>query len=256
MKATDKQVALSKRERLVREAQRERYGIIPPRSLSAALTTPLAIHLKEFIASFRCSDEMNDTSSSGSQRFPVCSQNAAGNRRDQPGPVPEMAAGAYGRCEDIERIPFRCEHIHQLGKAQQAPLPRKPPPTRRENFNRRPQTYERRPFTDAELRRLIAVSAYRSVVYLTAAHTGLRRKELGTLVWADLFLDLPNPHIVARRGREKRVLPARSTGWIQSEGKAHLSQSTVARLLRPWRRVNFSDTAGVLSQALTATAKV
>ena len=44
LKVTDKQVAQSKMERLVREAQQERYGIIPPRSLSAALTTPLAIH--------------------------------------------------------------------------------------------------------------------------------------------------------------------------------------------------------------------
>jgi hypothetical protein len=50
LKVTDKQVALSKMERLVREAQQERYGIIPPRSLSAALTTPLAIHVREFIA--------------------------------------------------------------------------------------------------------------------------------------------------------------------------------------------------------------
>ena len=50
LKVTDKQVALSKMECLVREAQQERYGIIPSRSLSAALTTPLAVHLKEFIA--------------------------------------------------------------------------------------------------------------------------------------------------------------------------------------------------------------
>jgi integrase len=71
------------------------------------------------------------------------------------------------------------------------------------------QTYERRPFTDAELRRLIAVSAYRSVVYLTAAHTGLRRKELSTLVWADLFLDLPNPQIVvqAKNAKNRKLQP-------------------------------------------------
>jgi integrase len=73
------------------------------------------------------------------------------------------------------------------------------------------QTYERRPFTDEELRRLIAVSAYRSVVYLTAAHTGLRRKELRTLVWADVFLDSPNSHIVVRaknaKNRKLQPLP-------------------------------------------------
>ena len=76
-----------------------------------------------------------------------------------------MAAGAYGRCEDIERIPFRCEHIHQLGKAQQAPLSLENPIQHVEKISTvGRQTYERRPFTDAELRRLIAVSAYRSVV--------------------------------------------------------------------------------------------
>jgi hypothetical protein len=45
------------------------------------------------------------------------------------------------------------------------------------------------------------------------------------------------------------------TGWIQSEGEARLSQSTVARLLRLWQRANFSDTAEGLSRAPTATAK-
>ena len=35
------------------------------------------------------------------------------------------------------------------------------------------QTYDRRPFTDAELRRLIAVSAYRSVVYPKTHQTHL-----------------------------------------------------------------------------------
>jgi integrase len=70
------------------------------------------------------------------------------------------------------------------------------------------ETYERRPFTDEELRRLIAVSAYRSVVYLTAAHTGLRRKELRTLVWADVFLDSPNPYIVVQaKNRKLQPLP-------------------------------------------------
>ena len=56
---------------------------------------------------------------------------------------------------------------------------------------------------------LIAVSAYRSVVYPTAAHTGLRRKELSTLVWADVFLDLPNPHIVvqAKNAKNRKLQP-------------------------------------------------
>ncbi|MGA9579015.1 MAG: tyrosine-type recombinase/integrase [Terrimicrobiaceae bacterium] len=97
-----------------------------------------------------------------------------------------------------------------MGKAQQAPLSLENPIQHVEKISTvGRQTYERRPFTDAELRRLIAVSAYRSVVYLTAAHTGLRRKELSTLVWADVFLDLPNPHIVvqAKNAKNRKLQP-------------------------------------------------
>jgi integrase len=65
--------------------------------------------------------------------------------------------------------------------------------------------------SDEELRRLIGVSAYRSVVYLTAAHTGLRRKELRTLEWADVFLDSPNPRVAVRaknaKNRKLQPLP-------------------------------------------------
>ena len=57
----------------------------------------------------------------------------------------------------------------------------------------------------------MGVSSYRSVVYLTAAHTGLRRKELRTLVWADVFLDSPNPHVAVRaknaKNRKLQPLP-------------------------------------------------
>jgi integrase len=54
-----------------------------------------------------------------------------------------------------------------------------------------------------------AVSAIRSVVYLTAAHTGLRRNELRTLVWADVVLDSPNPQILveAKNAKNRKLQP-------------------------------------------------
>jgi hypothetical protein len=79
LKVTDKQVALSKMERLVREAQQERYGIIPPRGLTAALATPLAIHLKEFIAELQKLGRDERYVEQRKSALPVCSQNAAGN---------------------------------------------------------------------------------------------------------------------------------------------------------------------------------
>jgi len=57
------------------------------------------------------------------------------------------------------------------------------------------ETRKRRAFAVAEMIRLIAVSGPRKPIYLMAAHTGLRRSELGELVWAFLKLDAQLPHL-------------------------------------------------------------
>ncbi|MGA7882264.1 MAG: site-specific integrase [Terrimicrobiaceae bacterium] len=213
LKVTDKQVALSKMERLVREAQQERYGIIPPRSLSAALTTPFAIHLKEFIAELqklgRDERYVEQRKSALSRLFAECGWKSLGDispdhflkwrRQHTAGAktLNEYLSAANTFINWIKRskrlsLENPLQHVEKISTVGQ-------------------QTYERRPFTDEELRRLIAVCAYRSAVYLTAAHTGLRRKELRTLVWADVFLDSSNPHIVVQaknaKNRKLQSLP-------------------------------------------------
>jgi integrase len=213
LKVTDKQVALSKMERLVREAQQERYGIIPPRSLSAALTMPLATHLKEFIAELqklgRDERYVEQRKSALARLFAECGWKSLGEitpdqflkwRRQHTAGAKTLneylsAANTFlNWVKRSKRLSFEnpLQYIEKISTVGQ-------------------ETYERRPFTDEELRRLVAVSGYRSVVYLTAAHTGLRRKELHTLVWADLFLDSPNPHIVVRaknaKNRKLQPLP-------------------------------------------------
>ena len=213
LKVTDKQVALSKMERLVREAQQERYGIIPPRSLSAALTTPFAIHLKEFIAELqklgRDERYVEQRKSALSRLFAECGWKSLGEinpddflkwrRQHTAGAktLNEYLSAANTFINWIKRskrlsLENPLQHVEKISTVGQ-------------------QTYERRPFTDEELRRLIAVCAYRSAVYLTAAHTGLRRKELRTLVWADVFLDSSNPHIVVQaknaKNRKLQSLP-------------------------------------------------
>ena len=62
--------------------------------------------------------------------------------------------------------------------------------------------------------RLIAVSGPRKPIYLMAAHTGLRRSELGALVWAFLKLDAHPPHLHLpgefTKNGEDAVLPLHS----------------------------------------------
>ncbi|PTX92797.1 hypothetical protein DB346_23045 [Verrucomicrobia bacterium LW23] len=65
------------------------------------------------------------------------------------------------------------------------------------------ETYQRRPFTEEELNALISLPTRRSVLYLTAAHTGLRRDELKTLLWSDISLDCESPFIAVRAANAK-----------------------------------------------------
>ena len=62
---------------------------------------------------------------------------------------------------------------------------------------------ERRAFTVAELRRLVAVAGPRSVVYMTAASTGIRRGELMQLEWRDFNLEAAEPFVNVRASVSK-----------------------------------------------------
>ncbi len=61
----------------------------------------------------------------------------------------------------------------------------------------------RRAATIEELQRLLQMSGKRSIVYLTAVLTGLRRKELRLLEWRDVLLDSSPPRIALRAATTK-----------------------------------------------------
>ena len=64
-------------------------------------------------------------------------------------------------------------------------------------------TFTRRAITEEELHRLIRVSDRRRPFYLTAFYTALRRNELRQLDWSDVKLDDPEPHIELRHATTK-----------------------------------------------------
>ena len=68
-----------------------------------------------------------------------------------------------------------------------------------------------RAFTDEEITALLVVAGSRRLVYLTLLYTGLRKMEVKRLVWGDVHLDCERPFVLAREGttksREKRAVP-------------------------------------------------
>jgi integrase len=56
----------------------------------------------------------------------------------------------------------------------------------------------RRSLTDEELRKLVAGSEDRGIIYFTAARTGLRQEELKQATWGDFHLDAVVPFVVVR----------------------------------------------------------
>jgi integrase len=65
------------------------------------------------------------------------------------------------------------------------------------------QARPRRAFTRDEVPRLLAVAGPRKVIYLTAVHTGLRRKELKLMETDDLHLDAEQPFVSVRPSTTK-----------------------------------------------------
>ena len=99
---------------------------------------------------------------------------------------------------------------------------------------------QRRAFTDEELERLLAVSAVRRPLYLTAALTGLRRGELRQLQWGDVHLDSPKPYLDVRANTTKNG--KRAIIWLRDD---------VADALRTLRLTDAKIKDGVFAELLT-----
>jgi len=65
------------------------------------------------------------------------------------------------------------------------------------------ETVKRRSFTNEEMRRLLAVAGLYALGYLAAVNTGLRRKELASVQWGDVHLEVERPFILVRSATTK-----------------------------------------------------
>ncbi len=213
---TDKRIADQRLGAYVRELQEEAAGIIKPRGIREGAAKPLAGHLDAFKADLR----------------------AKGRSAKYVENVGHWITRLQTECGWVYLRDVTAESF-MAWRAKQA----KAPKTLNEYFNatcallnwlqrtgqslanpllsagrvetRGKEKRVRRALTDAEVGRLLGVSASRRTVYLTALLTGLRRKELRSLQWGDVHLDAPQPFLSVRASTTKNRLVA--TIWLRDD---------------------------------------
>ena len=198
----DKQVAVERLKKIVREKQQEQEGLIASKPQREAAQKPLAEHLEDFVRSRQSigRDEkyvkelrkkvlklVEDCGWELPCHVTAESFEVWRNGQDKSAKTLNEYLGAIsGLMRWLERRvganPLRFVEKARVGGTQQR---------------------DRRAFTLEQLGSLVAVSGERGVVYLTAAFTGLRRGELGQLKWSDVHLDAAKPFINARAAISK-----------------------------------------------------
>ena len=202
---TDKQVAEEKLRRIIREAEREREGLIRPKMERDGLKQPIEAAIREYVDSrrglHRGAKYCRDRELRLSRVARGCSWRSVADINGHSFEVwrarqssfcaktlNEYYAAAFGFCNWLKKRtgqnPMRSvERIKSLGD-----------PTR-----------TRRAFGAEELSRLANVAGERGIVYLVAAVTGLRRGELSKLEWRDVHLDGSQPYISVRSSITKNA---------------------------------------------------
>lgn len=208
---TDKQSALKAIDTRFLEMQREREGLIAPKLQRDAASIPLSEQVGLYLE-IQAAEGVSD--------------GHLLNRRGQFQRLLDFCGWRYPR--DITAASFEawrarqktrahtlneylcaarkfCKWMVKAGKMAHNPFANVDRLSKRGQAKR-----ERRSFTVEELRRLVFAAGERGVVYLTAAYTGLRRKELKSLEWRDLFLEVESPYIRGRatdtKNRKEAIL--------------------------------------------------
>ena len=207
----DKQVAEKRLRELVKEKERERAGLIAPKSERVAADKPLATHLKEFVSDLKTKGRVeryiHDLESRASLIFKSCKWQYARDIhadgfmqwRARYKAAPKTLNEYLNACNSLlnwmvkhQRIasnPLSCvEKVDIRGKQQL-----------------------RRALTDEELSRLLDHSEDYRLLYITAVYTGLRQNELLQLVWQDVYLDEEHPYVIAQasttKNRQRSIIP-------------------------------------------------
>jgi integrase len=199
---TDKQVADKKAHEFIQERERETAGILEPKAVRDAAKRSLTAHLDDYVADLAARGR-NGRGGRGARlvasRIKVlvkecdwqvpCNVTADSfivwrNRQTcSPRTLNHYLQGMISLLNWMEKVGrIKTNPLKNVAKAD----------------GRGKQKRVRRSLKDEELRKLMAGSEDRGIIYFTAARTGLRQEELKQATWGDFHLDVNVPFVVVR----------------------------------------------------------
>jgi len=199
---TDKQVAEKKAQEFRREKEQEAAGILEPKVTRSAAARPLGEHLEDYVADLEKRNRAGRNGRGGRQLkmrvtalLKGCNWNIAFNVTADSFIAWRSRQKQSARTLNhyLQAMVSFLNWMERMGRIKGNPL----------KFvgkidDRGKSKRVRRAFTDEELRRLVAGSGPRGIIYLVAARTGLRQDELRHLIWEDVQLDTEVPQVRVR----------------------------------------------------------
>lgn len=208
----DRRIAEMKLQEMAKEFEKEALGLVPARSIKEAQKSPLSSLLNDFLADLKVRGRTPGTLRKYSGTMKLLferlgwSDLRSVNSRSFTNWRAQCGLSAKSVNDVLANVQGFFRWLHTQKQLHEDPL----------KFVRRIDTRGhqpcRRALSPKEFTTLLQVSPFfRSVVYATALYTGLRRKELNGLPWANFCLDGSTPHVRVpasiSKNRKDAVLP-------------------------------------------------
>ena len=199
---TDKQVADKKAHEFIQERERETAGILEPKAVRDSAKKALTAHLDDYVADLAA----RGRNGRGGRGVRVVASRIRVLLKECDWQVPcNVTADSFIVWRNRQTCSPRTLNHYLQGMIsllnwmeKAARIKSNPLKNVSRADERGKQKRVRRAFTDDEMRKLVAGSEERGIIYFTAARTGLRQEELKQMKWGDLRLDAAVPFVVVR----------------------------------------------------------
>lgn len=189
LRTSDKRVAEKRLGEIVSEVEQERAGVISPRSIRNAGSKPVVDHVDDFLRDLQSRGRSKDYIRKVNSRIHKLVAECAWKSLSDVSPDSFITWRSTADCAPrtlnhyLDAAQVLMGWLISTGRASENPLA-----GLQKVDTRGRETFERRAFTDDEIRRLIVTSGPRSTIYSIAVLTGLRFNEMRSLRWDDVHI--------------------------------------------------------------------